>query len=562
MAIDTTPKTRGEPSIQSLASGLGTLGRYGDNYMVHAAEGETFVPKEILDANPNLKSALFQQMKMMGIEDPNRYVVGDALNSINPITGQPEFFFKKIWSKIKKVVKSIAPVVAPIIGNMILPGIGGLLASGLASKISGGSWGDALKAMATSYAVQGVASGFSGKGGFSMDKLQKGFTTPFKALGDLPGSFDQGIFGSAGYTKMLPQYDPEYDPAAAEAAAAEAAEVKLLEQSPNDGIQYGPKGDPTGFDSDGYFSNNPLGDEGSPETFNRNLSISRATGLPPNQYLNPQNPGFDSDGYFSTNPLGDEATALGNRRPTGIERLKINQGIPLNAELNSLGINPKDTMAGRADLVSEYFAEKDMLANPKDYYQTALDGDGNILPEPAEKGFLQDYILDPVAGFTEPVLGKKLAEQTALPITLASAAALYTLTAAEEEKIPGPSASSRKQKAYEAWRNIADKDSQEAINFYRTWYGQPQFTRADYEKRAGKNHGRPDWWFKDYGMSVAGGGEVMGPGTGTSDSIPARLSDGEFVMTARAVENAGGGNRSLGAARMYDMMNRFERGAA
>ena len=226
MAIDTTPKTRGEPSIQSLASGLGTLGRYGDNYMVHAAEGETFVPKEILDANPNLKSALFQQMKMMGIEDPNRYVVGDALNSINPITGQPEFFFKKIWSKIKKVVKSIAPVVAPIIGNMILPGIGGLLASGLASKISGGSWGDALKAMATSYALQGVASGFSGKGGFSMDKLQKGFTTPFKALGDLPGSFDQGIFGSAGYTKMLPQYDPEYDPTAAQ----EAAEVKLLDQ--------------------------------------------------------------------------------------------------------------------------------------------------------------------------------------------------------------------------------------------------------------------------------------------------------------------------------------------
>ena len=54
----------------------------------------------------------------------------------------------------------------------------------------------------------------------------------------------------------------------------------------------------------------------------------------------------------------------------------------------------------------------------------------------------------------------------------------------------------------------------------------------------------------------------MGPGSGTSDSIPARLSDGEFVMTARAVENAGGGNRALGAARMYDMMNRFEHGAA
>ena len=36
---------------------------------------------------------------MMGIKNPNRYVVGNALNSINPLTGQPEFFFKKIYAK-------------------------------------------------------------------------------------------------------------------------------------------------------------------------------------------------------------------------------------------------------------------------------------------------------------------------------------------------------------------------------------------------------------------------------------------------------------------------------
>ena len=34
-------------------------------------------------------------------------------------------------------------------------------------------------------------------------------------------------------------------------------------------------------------------------------------------------------------------------------------------------------------------------------------------------------------------------------------------------------------------------------------------------------------------------GEVEGPGTGTSDSIPALLSDGEFVFTAKAVKNIG-----------------------
>ena len=60
-------------------------------------------------------------------------------------------------------------------------------------------------------------------------------------------------------------------------------------------------------------------------------------------------------------------------------------------------------------------------------------------------------------------------------------------------------------------------------------------------------------------MMAANGGEVNGPGTGTSDSVPARLSDGEFVLTAKAVRGAGGGDRDLGAARMYDMMSELER---
>ena len=57
----------------------------------------------------------------------------------------------------------------------------------------------------------------------------------------------------------------------------------------------------------------------------------------------------------------------------------------------------------------------------------------------------------------------------------------------------------------------------------------------------------------------ASGGEVNGPGTGTSDSVPARLSDGEFVLTAKAVRGVGGGDRDIGAARMYEMMSELER---
>ena len=65
-------------------------------------------------------------------------------------------------------------------------------------------------------------------------------------------------------------------------------------------------------------------------------------------------------------------------------------------------------------------------------------------------------------------------------------------------------------------------------------------------------------WNKGGIASLENGGDVNGPGTGTSDSIDAKLSDGEFVMTAKAVENLGGGDRYEGARKMYGMMNMLD----
>ena len=50
----------------------------------------------------------------------------------------------------------------------------------------------------------------------------------------------------------------------------------------------------------------------------------------------------------------------------------------------------------------------------------------------------------------------------------------------------------------------------------------------------------------------SGAGEVTGPGTGVSDSIPARLSDGEFVMTKKATD-------AIGADNLQTMMDDAER---
>ena len=68
-------------------------------------------------------------------------------------------------------------------------------------------------------------------------------------------------------------------------------------------------------------------------------------------------------------------------------------------------------------------------------------------------------------------------------------------------------------------------------------------------------------WLAEGGIAdldLRGGGASFGPGTGTSDDIPAMLSDGEFVVTANAVRNLGGGDRMEGARRMYSMMNQLD----
>ena len=133
-------QTQGIATLRHVASALGGLGRYEDTYMVHAAEGETVIPMEVLDRDPLLKERLFESMREMGIE-PERYIVGNELNSRNPVTGQPEFFFKQL----KKIMKSPWAQAA---AGMFLPGYWGIGAAGLMEAAAGGGGKDIMHALA------------------------------------------------------------------------------------------------------------------------------------------------------------------------------------------------------------------------------------------------------------------------------------------------------------------------------------------------------------------------------------------------------------------------------
>ncbi len=172
---------RGLESFQHEVSKIADLGRYEDAYIAHVAEGETVVPMEVLDSNPRLKAMLFNQMLDMGI-NPERYIVGNNFNSINPVTGQPEFFLKKIFKGAKKALKSIAPYAGTIAGIFGAGPMASALIGAGAPLLLGGDAGDVISGGIGGYGA-GTAFGkgdnyalsdiFSGKEGALSDAFGK-----------------------------------------------------------------------------------------------------------------------------------------------------------------------------------------------------------------------------------------------------------------------------------------------------------------------------------------------------------------------------------------------------
>jgi len=69
-----------------------------------------------------------------------------------------------------------------------------------------------------------------------------------------------------------------------------------------------------------------------------------------------------------------------------------------------------------------------------------------------------------------------------------------------------------------------------------------------------------DWKYANRGgiMELPTGGAISGPGTGTSDSINARVSNGEFIFTDKSIENLGGGDHTEGTKIAYSIMNQLD----
>ena len=465
--IDSKPDYELEPigiaSFQDQAEKLANMGRNGDTYIVHAAEGETVLPMEVLDANPQLKNMLFTQMRDMGIE-PERYIVGNQLNSINPITGQPEFFLKKIFKGLKNVGKALkknASVILPLALGYFVPGMGkiaaGTLGAGVGSLIEGDDPREALRSAALG-GLSGAALAAMSRPGISGDLTQ------MKLFGqDLAGG--QG-FRPGTFRNPFTQAQQTFQSGSTEAN-------KFADQS----FEF-PEGQnlgaPTGM-SDQEFIKSTI-----------EVELQNSPSL--------------KDIQYSYNPL-----------------------------------DPNYSLQG---------PDVDTITNSREYKELMLAGEKSpikaieYLKKQYSPSFLQKYGI-PLAGIT-------------------GAAALGGFFSAPEEEpaeeiLTGQDLIDEDPDKYYidvAAQPFVDKTQVDSV------YGIPSLP----EMSPYPIPTMPVFAAKKGGAAFPRrtGGIGPGLGSGKKDDVPAMLMDGEFVMTRKAVKNAGNGSLNKGIKNMYSLMRNLE----
>ena len=99
--------------MADLAIQLSRAGRGDDVTLAHLRPGEVVIPPEAFD-DPEFESLVEQKFIELDL-DPEAYVVGSGIASLNPVTGLEEFgWFKKTWKSVKKVAKKVIKPIAQV----------------------------------------------------------------------------------------------------------------------------------------------------------------------------------------------------------------------------------------------------------------------------------------------------------------------------------------------------------------------------------------------------------------------------------------------------------------
>jgi hypothetical protein len=487
----------GLATLKPMAAAMAQQGRYGDTMLAHISPSEA------------------RMLRQMG-----------GSGTINPNTGLPEFFklFKSIKKGLSKLARATKKFVRSKVGKIVTTlALAFVLGPAAASAIG-----------VTSTAGVAAVSGFVGSagstalaGGNLKESLKAG------AIGGLVGGAGAGVFGGAEAFQAGSYTGP----------TTISGQIEKATDFLTGGGQEAALPDPA---------------QAAAETVT-DVQEAAATGMP-------------ADPFAAT----QAGTAPPMQAPAGIETIMPPSdpfaagptGLPASApSAAGAPAAPVPTVSGTTAPQTPGFFESvkdafvDVGAGDRGFTESLKDA---FLPGkgPSFTEVLESKGIDP---FTANTAQREAAKQVALEAApglvrryaplAAAGLGVMGLTGgfkAEEPQIP------------EGFEGIMGTPGMDLLRQYPELYGlrfggvQPMSTTSPYQTYTPRPVGAAKGGSMDRSKFPRKNGAINGPGTETSDDIPAMLSDGEFVFTARAVRGMGEGSRRKGAKRMYAMMKKLE----
>ena len=537
-----------EAPLATIAQEVMSAGRGDDTTLAHLQPGEVVLPPEMFD-DPQFEMAVESRFNELDL-DPERYVVGMGIASLNPSTGLEEFgFFKKVGKFFKKVVKKVAPVamlipgVGTALGGVLgglgsiatkIPGIGGALGK-IGSTVASGI--GSLNIPGISTIAKGTAGGFSG--------IADALTTKAGLFGGGPLANLMGVGENTALSALSQQEIDALTPE--QLAALQGQDQNILQRIINAKLM-GDQGPNVGalglagllgklaYDEAKNRRGVPL----TPMTqmdamgrFNIEAEIARRMGQDaPNPVefgLMPANTIPQLSGGRPEEPVGMQAGGSVSSVPEGMKEFFLTTHI-------------SDMTVGQQDML------RDLINNDPVFAEVYYQSDDLRMPEAF------DVVTNVIDEF--PRLNS---------VTRKGIVSLAKRAKAKNRGMIGDAELNKFMKS-RTGQGLSDVEKSLIINQVKEmrnmYMGGPVMAFAE-----GGNVSEEDFKRKT--------GKINGPGTETSDEIPAMLSDGEFVFKSQSVRGAGafdmnkkrGGiielvpnkeeSRERGTDLMYEMMDLF-----
>ena len=547
--------SQGIARFEETASRIAAYGRFGDDQVVHVETGELVVPRKLIEQSPELKESIFRHLREAGIEDPERYVVGSAENSINPETGLMEFgFFSKIFKGIKKAVKKVgkvlkkyapiilaiaAPYALPAMGITMAPAFATALGSGVGTLIQGGSIKDAFKSALLAGGTYGVFSGASEA--MSGGSFAEGFGGAFKAPPPVASAVPE-----ISDLSMTPERIEAANIAAGEGLAPVYESGKLVSDVPltpgqalDDAIARGAARNRASVNIDPTKS--MIGDTGI-SVAEADAAAARLVGKE-GAVLN-ENVGLEAAVNKSrAAQLGQQAQSLGQQAQAGAG--------------TSTGFFGNLGEAGSDILQGDF---RGSLTNLKEAFLPSL-AEGNPVQIAFEKGFIKEATPEAFGKLATSLQNEAI---QAAKVTMGQRALAYAPAAIGLGAATGFFETPPMEEA-----GLVDRDAEGNVISGLDLIEQNPFKYRVYPTGFTPTYVPPSDALVPYTppQMAAEGGEIFPRRTGgimpdegipNEDSVKAMLMPGEFVMTTTAVRGLGDGDLNKGINNMYSVMRNLE----